>query len=113
MTSSAICDMDLLFGLDGLLGLDGLSSFLSTLSEMPSLNSSHESNSKRGQFFPDQCLCVTTFSSGMSCSSINFLISHCAFLTAWLKSPSAFSQISMPIDCVLPGPPPSPACHPC
>src|SRR5690606_265545 len=76
-------------------------------------NSSHRDNSLRGQFFPDHRLCGTTLLIGMLCSLINFRTSHTAFSTAFSKSPSLFSHISIPIDCVLPGPRPSPACHPC
>src|SRR5690625_3216634 len=103
---------DVFFGLDFGLGCAGL--VLAKFPPLiPALKSSQPSSNFRGQFFPLQCLCGTTLSSGIPCLPISFAINRCAFSTALSKSPSLFSQISIPIDWRLPAPLlPSPACHP-
>src|SRR5690625_5669906 len=47
----------------------------------------------------------------MLSSCIIFLVSFAAFSTSVSKSPSLFTQISIPIDSKLPAPRPSPACQ--
>src|SRR5690625_5248061 len=102
---------DVFFGLDfGLVFGLSLAKFPPLIS---ALKSSQLPINFRGQFFPLQCLCGTTLSSGIPCLSISFAIKRCAFSTALLKSPSLFSHISIPIDWRLPAPLlPSPACQP-
>src|SRR5690625_2600332 len=77
------------------------------------INESHCASNLRGQFLPDHFLCGTTLLIGILCRDMSCLTSHTALSTAFSKSPSEFSHISIPIDCVFPGPFPSPACQPC
>src|SRR5690625_1175852 len=65
----------------------------------------------RGQFLPLQRLCWTTFIIEMPSSFIIFRVSFAAFSTAFRKSPSELTHISIAIDSILPPPRPSPACQ--
>src|SRR5690625_3657304 len=54
-----------------------------------------------GQSLPLALLCWITLLAVILCLSINCLVSLAALSTAFLKSPSELTQISIPIDCSL------------
>src|SRR5690625_555987 len=54
-----------------------------------------------GQSLPDALLCCITLSALILYLSIKYLVSLTALSTAFLKSPSSFTQISIPNDCSL------------
>src|SRR5690625_2395487 len=64
-----------------------------------------------GQSLPLQRLCCTTFIIDMPSSFIILRTSSAALSTAFRKSPSELTHISIAIDSVLPPPRPSPACQ--
>src|SRR5690625_1873791 len=102
------------------LGFDVVVFFGTTFAALPPFTIAKKSDHKIpfdprlknvGQSLPLQRLCCTTFIIDMPSSFIILRTSSAALSTAFRKSPSELTHISIAIDSVLPPPRPSPACQ--